>query len=61
MKFRQSQWSVKCRLRVGSWCVLVDYVKDNYYARCFMILAIIGKEKDTSIFLDQNSDKVNGA
>ena len=29
--------------------MLLEYVKDNYYAR-FMILAIIGKEKDTLVF-----------
>ena len=32
-----------------SWCVLVEYVKDNFYAR-FMILAIIGTEKGTLVF-----------
>ena len=30
--------------------MLVEYVKDNYYMQGFMILAIIGTEKDTLVF-----------
>ena len=33
----------------GSWCVFVEYVKDNDY-RGFMILGIIGTKKNTLLF-----------
>ena len=40
----------------GSWCVLVEYVKDNDY-ELFEIIAIIGTEKDTLVFYSTlNSD-----
>ena len=41
----------------GSWCMLVKYVTDNYYAR-FYDPSLTGTEKDTLVFhLSRNLTK----
>ena len=45
----------------GLLCMLVEYVKDNYYAK-FHDPSHIGTKKDTLVFYaKRHSDKVNGA
>ena len=62
MKFRQSQWSVKCRIRVMGHGACLKIMSRTVTMQGFLILAIIGNEKDTLVFyLTQNYDKVNGA
>ena len=41
-----------------SWCVLVEYVKENYYARFHKPSYHRYKEKNLNILLDENFDKV---
>ena len=45
----------------GSWCMLEEYVKDNYYARCHTHSYHCCSEMHFSSRLDVNFDKVSGA
>ena len=45
----------------GSWCMLVGYVKDNYYAWFHDPSYRRTRERHLSVLLDMKSDKVNGA
>ena len=45
----------------GSWCVLVEFVKDNYYARFYDPSYHRYRERHLSVLLVMKSDNVNGA
>ena len=44
-----------------SWCVLVEYVKDNNYVRFYDPSYQSYRERHFGILLVKKSDKVNGA
>ena len=44
----------------GSWCVLVEYVKDKYNARFYDPSYHRYRERHFSVLLVKKSDKVNG-
>ena len=44
-----------------SWCVLVEYVKDKYYARFYDPSYQRYRTRHLGILLVKKSDKVNGA
>ena len=61
MKFWQRQLSMKCRSRVQGHGVCLLSMSRKMTMQGFMVLGIIGTEKDTLVFyLKWNSDKVNG-
>ena len=43
-----------------SWCMLVEYVKDNHYARFYDPSYHRYRERHFSVSLVKKSDKVNG-